>query len=284
MPVKGKFTIHGARGSLPVSGPAFRRYGGYTSCLSLETEEGVVVVDAGTGIASLWNDLSRRQQIPPVTILLTHLHLDHMAGLTALPLFHRKGVQVTLLADSAVFKDWPGAVKTLVGRPFWPVSIRNSEVHVRIGSLPKGKSTLWLYGVRIERCLVRHPQGCLSYKLRLPGQTVVLASDREVGDPGLDAAFLEFCRGADVLIHDAQYTPEEYPRRIGWGHSTWKMAAQVARAGQVGRLLLTSHDPFRSDEEVDRLVEKARRAFPHTAAAAEGLTWTPRGTPAQTGG
>jgi phosphoribosyl 1,2-cyclic phosphodiesterase len=263
------FTIHGARGSYPVDGAAFRRYGGSTSCFSLETAQGLLVVDAGTGIAALGDALSRRPALPPITILLTHLHLDHIIGIPSFRPLFRKEASVTFMADPACAGDWQGALTTVAGKPFWPVELLNFGAAIRFEDLPEGP--LSRYGVRVTRRQARHPQGCLSYRLEADGRAIVIATDREHGDAGLDAGARELCQGADVLIHDAQYTPEEYAGRRGWGHSTWEHGARLAVESRVKRLILVSHDPGRSDEEVDRIVAQARAVFPQTIAGAEGM-------------
>ena len=268
-----RVTVHGARGSLPVSGPRTRRYGGQTPCVSVETAEGLLIIDAGTGMAALSEKLAARGgALPPITLLLTHLHLDHVVGLTALLAFLDKRARVAIMADATVLADWPAALKRLIGKPFWPVNLLESGgASVRIRPLPPASKGLRACGLQVSWCPVLHPQGCVSYRLTGEGATVVLATDREHGDAGLDRRFLEFCRGADVLVHDAQYTPEEYPARAGWGHTTWEVAARVAAKAKVGKLVLSSHDPSRSDTEVDRIVERARGLFRRTVGAAENL-------------
>ena len=140
-----------------------------------------------------------------------------------------------------------------------------------VQDLPIASHALEIHGVRITWCPVWHPQECLAYRLEVDGKAYVVATDREHGHPDLDPPFVQFCRNADVLVHDAQYLPEEYPRHRGWGHSTFQAAAAVACTANVGRLLLTHHDCGRADDEVDRLVEQARLLFPNTEAAAEGM-------------
>jgi len=263
------FTIHGARGSYPVDGAAYGRYGGSTSCFSLETAQGLLVVDAGTGIAALGDELDRRPALPPITILLTHLHLDHIVGVPSFKPLLKKGASVTFMADSGVGGDWRRMLTTIAGKPLWPVDLLEFGAAIRFEDLPAGPFTR--YGVRILRCPVWHPQGCVSYRLEADGRAIIVATDREHGDAALDAGFLPLCRGADVLIHDAQYTPEEYLSRKGWGHSTWEDGARVAAASGVKRLILVSHDPGRSDDAVDRIVAQAQQVFPKTVAGAERM-------------
>lgn len=259
--------VHGARGSYPVSGHRYCRYGGGTSCFSVETPDGILILDAGTGLASLGEELVRRATLPPMKILFTHVHLDHIMGLPAFKPFFRKDARITLMGHSTPSSRWRQAISTIFGTPFWPVGLSNAEATVRFEDLA-GRGPRTLCGVQVSWCPVRHPQGALSFRLETSRGVMVLATDREHGDRRLDRAFLSFCREADGLIHDAQYLPAEYPRHRGWGHSTWQQAARVACAARVGRLVLTSHDPTRTDADVDRIVRQARRIFPNTVGAA----------------
>lgn len=265
-----KFIIHGARSGRPVWGAQYRRYGGSTSCFSVETEEGLVILDAGTGIASVGHELAQRATVPPMAIFFTHFHLDHVMGMPAFQPFYKKGAEVTLLGHGERAAQWPHTLKTVFGKPLWPIELLDAGAAIRFENLPQHGS-LTRCGAKISWCPVWHPQTCLSYRIETPDRAIVVATDCEHGHADLDQAFLEFCRGAEVLIHDAQYTPEEYPRHRGWGHSTWEQAAvRAARAG-VSQLVLTSHDPSRSDDEIDRMVEQAKRIFPKTSGATEQM-------------
>jgi len=143
-------------------------------------------------------------------------------------------------------------------------------VALKAEELSAGAIDAW--GLRVTPEGLHHPQGAMAYRIDGPERSIVIATDHEAGSAA-DADLLELARGADVLIHDSQYTPEEYAsRKVGWGHSTWEDAAAVAEAAGVGQLVLTSHDPDRTDEEVDGIVTKARERFPNTEGAWEGLT------------
>ena len=261
--------IHGARGSYPVAGEQVRRYGGATSCFSLETADGLLIVDAGTGIASLGDALAQRATLPPITILLTHFHLDHLIGIPAFKPLARRDARVTFMADTACAGDWPRLLTTLIGKPWWPVELKAFGASIQFEPLPDG--ALARYGLAISRCPVWHPQGCVSYRIETPTRTIVLATDREHGDAAQDQAFAAFCRGADVLIHDAQYTSDEHAGRRGWGHSTGEQGARVAADVGVKQLVLVSHDPSRSDDDVDRIVEQAQRTFPNAVGGSAGM-------------
>jgi ribonuclease BN (tRNA processing enzyme) len=124
----------------------------------------------------------------------------------------------------------------------------------------------------VQAVSLSHPQGSTGYRLDAEGRSVMIATDHEAGDPEVDARLADVARGVDVLIHDGQYTAEEYAAdRMGWGHSTWEGAVAAARACGADRLVLTSHDPSRSDDGVDDIVRLARARFPLTAGAYPGM-------------
>ena len=264
-------TIHGTRGTMAVSGHAFQRYGGDTTCFSLATREGLIIVDAGTGIIALGDRLMRRRKLPPITILFTHFHLDHVIGLSLFKPLHRQGASITLMADPHRKESWTAALQTLFAPPFWPLELRHFSAKPRFKALPRLGRRMRLYGAEVAWHPLRHPQQCIAYRFRINRRTYVIATDHELDAESADGAFPDFCRGADVLIADAQYTPAEYPARHDWGHGTWAACARLAATAGVGELILTHHDYRRRDSQIDRLVRQARRLFPATRAARTGL-------------
>ena len=267
------FSIQGARGSLMAGGPEFRRHGRNTTCMTLRTATGVVAIDAGTGLPAGLNGQPKAESPGglKLSILFTHFHLDHVVGLPLLRALYAPSTSLRILGDPR--RDWQAAIRGLISKPYWPVDLENAGAAIEWQPAPQAGAVLELHGVKITACPVWHPQGCLSYRLEADGRSYVIATDREVGSPEFDPACILFCRGADVLVHDAHYLPEEYPRFRGWGHSTFEGAAAVAREAGVSRLILTHHDARRTDDEIDRLVERARKLFPNTEAAVEGTSF-----------
>lgn len=265
------FTIHGARGTMAVSGHAFNRYGGETTCFSLATRQGILIVDAGTGIIALGDQLMRLSDLPPITIMFTHFHLDHVIGLPLFKPLYRQGASVTLMADPHRKENWPDCLRTLVAPPFWPLDLRHFGAAIRFQPLPRRNRRMRTYGVEIAWHPLRHAQQCLAYRLNIQQRSFVIATDHELDADSADGAFTDFCRGASVLIADAQYTPAEYFIQHGWGHGTWAACARLATTASVGKLILTHHDRRRTDIQIDRLVHQARRLFPATRAARSGM-------------
>ncbi len=130
------FRIHGARGSMPACGEAYIRYGGDTTCCSLETDEGVLVIDAGTGIVRLGEELARRPKPPPVTVLFTHLHMDHVMGLPFFLPFYDEEASIALVGSGGPEGKWRETLTTLVGEPYCPIDLRNPPASVVFSELP----------------------------------------------------------------------------------------------------------------------------------------------------
>ena len=264
-----RFTIHGSRGSMPVWGSDFQACGGATSCYSLETDEGLIVIDAGTGISQLANKLASGFS-KPVTILFSHLHLDHIMGLPFFDLLYRSGIDITLMGDPGRETDWKTDLGRIMRKPYWPVDLEAVRASVTFVDLPSDANETTVYGTRVSWTPVWHPQGCVAYRLETPQANIVVATDIEYGHETLDDGFISFCQPGDILIHDAQYTEDELERFTGFGHTCWRRAANTASETQASRLYLTHHAPTRTDAEVEELVGKARELFADTQAACDG--------------
>lgn len=254
---------------MPASGATFARYGGHTTCFCLETEEGLVIIDAGTGIALV--EETTEEESLPATLLFTHFHLDHIMALPFLKRLANPQSSLKLMADSSGRTDWRSALMNLFAPPYWPVALTKMGAGLEFNDLPSGANSLELYGAHISWCPLFHPQGCLAYRLEAADRLVVIVTDHEAGNPIVDNILLRFCSKADYLIYDAQYTPGELEKHRGWGHSSWAEGVELAVKADVGELILTHHDYKRRDDDVDKIVEMARRRFPKTRAAGEKM-------------
>lgn len=269
MPPELRVLLHGVRGSVPAAGPSTARYGGDT--ISLEVDLGTpdhrLVIDAGTGL--------RQAVVAPADaaavtfdVLFTHFHWDHVEGLGFFPPIFEAGYRFNFRGRPqgiTVQEALEGALRP----PWFPVPFAETASTRTYETLTDEPLT---FGeVEVAVCPLNHPQGVLGYLIRSGGRTIALATDHEAGDEDIDRALVNWARGADVLIHDAQYTAVDYEAHRGWGHSTWDQAVDAAIAAEVGQLITISHDPSRTDDEIDSLVEAARTRFPHTAAAYAGM-------------
>lgn len=260
----------GVRGSIAVSGPDILRTGGNTSCVELEHEGERLVLDGGTGLRGLGDHLGWR----PVrlSLLFSHVHWDHIQGVPFfLPFFHPEA-EVTLMGarrDSGGIED---ALRRQMKPPQFPVGL--DSFRARLAWRDVDRQPFEVGPFRVTAVDLDHPDGVCAYRVEAGGRSVVYATDVEHG-AALDPRLVALSEGADLLVHDAQYTQAEYlgeggPSRKGWGHSSWEQAVAVARTAGVARLALFHHDPRRGDDGVAVIEAQAQRLLPGSFAAREG--------------
>ncbi|MDW7761192.1 MAG: MBL fold metallo-hydrolase [Acidobacteriota bacterium] len=261
----------GVRGTFPSPGQDKIRYGGHTLCASRRlSSEAVAIIDAGTGIRPLGDRLMRETSGKDlrVFLFLTHFHLDHIIGFPFFAPLYSSRTELTVLAATDPEETREILAGLMKGRAF-PLDLDETPCRKTFRKFEEG---LEIADVRFSSCPLRHPQGSTAFRLDAGGASVVMAMDTEHPDTGVDEVLAILARGADHLVYDATYTPEEYNKgKKGWGHSTWLEGTRLARAAGVGHLVLSHWNPDHSDEQVEALLESARREFPRTLAAAEGM-------------
>jgi phosphoribosyl 1,2-cyclic phosphodiesterase len=251
----------GTRGSIPSPGPLTLEFGGNTTCLEILPKSGRrLVIDAGTGMRVLGEHLRETGEPVSLHLFLTHNHWDHLLGLPFFAPIYEEGTEI-------VVDGWPQAFQALtrvfddhMGNGFFPVAF--DQLKARIDFLNRvARTPINLNGVIIDSIPLNHPQGGLGYRIREDENSLVFITDNELGGGSSRRFrdFVKFAKACNLLIHDSQYLPEEMADHRGWGHSTYKEAVALAAEAGVKRLLLTHHDPSRSDEQVHQLVERARQ-------------------------
>lgn len=268
-----RLRMWGVRGSTPSPQPETIGYGGNTSCLEIQRgDEAPLILDGGTGIRGLGLELAKRcdSKRISIAIFLSHFHWDHIQGIPFFAPLFLETFQVRFYS-SASPEELRRALEEQMGSRHFPA---RAAVKADLQYLEIPDDGVQIGGLLVGAFPLFHPGGSTGYSVKGSGKTVVYVSDHEPGDDVIDRHLLEQARGADVLIYDAQYTPEEYPGRRGWGHGTWLEATRVAKDAGVRQLVLSHHDPQRSDQAVTAILAEAVKLFENTIAAREGWTLT----------
>lgn len=275
-----KLVFWGVRGSTPTLERDTWRYGGNTPCLELIAPGGThFILDCGTGLRLLGNRWAHSQSEFGVDahVLVTHYHWDHIQGIPFfLPFFeaqnrfHFYSFQSKFLGADSLRQ----VLESQLASPYFPVDVAMMAAPRSFREVAGGDH--WeIDTTRVSTAWLNHPQGCLGYRFDMTSGSIVYATDNEPGIPEFDKSLRQFAQGADVLIYDAQYSPEQIAStRKGWGHSSWLEGVKVARDARVRNLVLFHHNPDSTDSTVDGFLSAARQEFPSTWAAAEGMCLT----------
>ncbi|MBK8009956.1 MAG: MBL fold metallo-hydrolase [Deltaproteobacteria bacterium] len=276
-----KVTFWGVRGSIATGGSAFAGFGGNTTCLEVEHGPDRIIVDAGTGIRALGVKLVSEHAslpIPPMrpleaSLLFTHLHWDHVQGFPFFAPAFRPETELRLYGP--VDEDGVSLEDVLLRQmqtPTFPVPLKAMAATMSFHSLNSGRE-FSVGSIDVTVRSLNHPQGCLGFRFEAGGRSLCFATDTEHREDGsIDDALLDLGRNVDLLIHDAQYTDDEYSRRVGWGHSSYAGAARIAKGCGARSLVLFHHDPAHDDAFLQRMENDARGLFPWCLAAREGLS------------
>lgn len=257
-----KITLWGTRGSLPSAGPETVRYGGNTSCVEIRDRSGaLIVLDAGTGIRRLGRAVER--SVARVDILLTHLHMDHIQGFGFFEPLHRPGLEVHVWGPPSTTHDLRTRLTKYLSPPLFPVRLRDLPCRLHLHDVPAGAFTI--AALQVHAAHVFHPGPTVGYRFVEGGRSVVYIPDHEPalgaqifpGSPQWTSGY-DLAKEADLLIHDAQFTVQEYAHRIGWGHSAIDDTARFAALVGARRLVTFHHDPGHSDEALDRMAAQVR--------------------------
>jgi len=244
----------GTRGSIAVPGKETIMYGGNTTCLEMTLESGKkIIVDAGTGIRALGNKLLAEKEPLDVHLLITHIHWDHILGFPFFDPLYETSTKISIEGFPTCMKGLRSTFDNRMGDGFFPLKFDDLRAEIRYqDKLSKG--AFEIDGLVVDSIFLQHPQGGYGYRFREGGKTLVFLTDNELREDAwigrTPKEYAEFCRDADILIHDAQYIPQEIEDRRGWGHSDYPSAFDLAHKANVKKLILFHHDPSRTDLEV----------------------------------
>ncbi|MFQ5583038.1 MAG: MBL fold metallo-hydrolase [Calditrichia bacterium] len=295
-----RLRIYGVRGSHPPTRINNTTIGVNTTCLRIDLGPHVIIFDAGTGIVNLGQDLmgeiqggKSKQNLWKLHILFTHFHIDHLMGFPYFLMNYIPNTQIDFISPRLVNYRLEEVLEQLMSPALFPVTLSELPSTRRFHDFGEGKVVLffedsfkivhlsdagteknWIGKISCSRFYTHPKSGSYTYKIETgSGKSIVFATDVE-GFVGGDKRLLKLSEGADILIHDAQYTFDEYAMFQGFGHSTYKMACDIAKEAGVKKLLLFHHDPKHGDELLQELQESARKIFPETYMATESMDFT----------
>ncbi|HOX28370.1 MAG TPA: MBL fold metallo-hydrolase [bacterium] len=262
-----KIRFWGVRGSIPTPGKNTLIVGGNTSCVEILSESGSsLIFDSGTGIREFGFDYLKRENFQKqLHVFISHVHWDHIQGFPFFVPAYLPAMEINIHGQEKV----KTALKAQMSSPFFPVGF--GELKAKLNFIEITEEPLKAGGCVITPFLMKHPQDDIGFSIEENGKKVVYSGDTEHSLGGDHASFIAFMKNADMLIFDAQYTPEEYKSRIGWGHSSFEVAVEVAKEAGVKKLVLFHHEPTHDDAFIERIEAQTREMFENTVAAREGM-------------
>ncbi len=265
--------FYGTRGSIPICDKDFQEFGGNTTCVALfrEEQDDIVVFDSGSGIRNLGKELMEKTFFPNQRIIIgfSHFHWDHIQGFPFFDPAYDSTKEILLVAygEKLTINDLKEVLSRQMENTYFPIKLENMGAKFDF-DLRKIKEAIFPDG----RVLVNshnHPGGAQGYRVETNNKVVVFCTDVEHGTD-IDENVVKLAKDADILIHEAQYTPEELPNFKGWGHSSWEQAIEVAERANVKRLYLTHHDPDHDDAFLRKVEKQCQKRFPNCFLAREG--------------
>lgn len=256
----------GVRGSIPVPGKETVNFGGNTSCVEVRTETARIVIDGGTGLRLLGSHYTCGERI---VLLFSHLHWDHIQGFPFFAPIYDNNAIVDIYSGHKANISLEEVLRGQMQAPNFPVELDKLPGQFSFHEVHKGQS-FTLDGMVIQTVSLNHPNGATGFRFNLETCAYVHLTDHE-HIPEFEDRIVAFCQGADVVSIDAMFTPEEYEKHLGWGHSSWLHAVDIVKKAGAKKLILFHHDPSHSDDFMEKMESRVKKEFRETIAAREGL-------------
>jgi len=264
-----KVKFWGVRGSVPTPGVKYIKYGGNTPCVEVQLPNNqLFIFDAGTGIRELGNVLCKGEDKLKIHIFLSHFHWDHIQGLPFFMPSYIKGNEIVILGMDLQEARLDKIIFNQMESIYFPVKLQSLAAHIQFQILTDGSNVI--EEVKVDTMYINHPGQAMGYVITFGKTKICYFTDNELVPTWVTNAFklkyrtdmrekaLKLISGADLFIHDAQYTDEEYKTKVGWGHSSLTEVLRLAKEGRVKRLALFHHDPDHFDEQIDVLVANCK--------------------------
>jgi phosphoribosyl 1,2-cyclic phosphodiesterase len=261
----------GVRGSIACASPNHMKYGGNTSCIEVNCGNRLIVFDAGTGIRSLGTVLAK-SDVRDFHLFLTHTHWDHINGFPFFTPAYNPDFSIHIKAGHLMDKGGILQVlSTQMDNPMFPVPLEAMRANMTYEDFTAGETMDLGDGIVVQTAALNHPNDATGYRVNYEGRSVAYITDTEhvPGEP--DTNILKLIEGCDVVIYDATYTEEEFPSKIGWGHSTWNEGMKLCRMAGAKHLAIFHHEPDHFDDFMDDLAAEAKAAWDGCFVTREGM-------------
>jgi len=263
----------GVRGSIACPEPTTARYGGNTACVEVRCGDRLLIFDGGTGVRPLGKALIAGGAVTDADIFFSHCHIDHIVGFPFFAPCHVPTTQLRLWAGNLLpeyrIED---ILRRMMADPLFPIGFADLKATIAFHDFRAGETLRPHPGVTLRTAPLNHPGRATGYRLEYANRSLAYITDTE-HRPGLpDRNVLWLARGADLMIYDCNFTDEEFPRYVGWGHSTWQEGVRIAEAAGVKKLAMFHHDPDHDDAFLDRIGAEAATLRADTIVASEGTT------------
>ena len=269
MALKVKFW--GVRGSIACPSPNHIKYGGNTSCLEVTAGDRRLVLDAGTGIRGLGQTFLK-DDVSQIHLLLTHTHWDHINGFPFfVPAYDPRRSLHIMAGHLRGGEGIQNVLAAQMDNPMFPVPLSAMQAKMRFEDFDAGMEFNIYDDVHVRTAALNHPNGATGYRIEHNGHSICYVTDTEHVPGKMDQNVLGLIEGADVVIYDSTYTEEEFPNRIGWGHSTWNEGVKLCKEAGAKSMAIFHHDPEHDDEFMDQLGEDAYKEWDGTFVAKEGM-------------
>ncbi len=264
--------FYGVRGSIACPGSDTLRYGGNTSCVAVHCGEHVLILDAGTGIKILGDELAKKAP-RRLHLLFSHTHMDHVNGFPFFKPAYIPGFELHMWAGHLQPKSHlREQIDNLMASPLFPVGVEIMASNPVFHDFHGGETLdLGIPEITVRTCAIPHPNGATAYRIEYQGKSICYVTDTEHPEQGRNAEIVRLIEGTDLFIYDSNFTDEEYPAYKGWGHSTWQEGVRLAQAANVKTYVAFHHDPSHTDDRMDAISDAIEQALPGSVVAKEGM-------------
>lgn len=268
-----KITFRGVRGSSPTPFKTHMKYGGNTSCVTLELDGRLLILDGGSGLAAFGIEFLNSETPFEGTLLLTHQHTDHICGIPFFAPLHRPDSLLSIFGGNAQkFGGLKHILSLQMSPPFFPLPFRKLSSNPSVTEFEPGESLDILPDVKITTFPLKHTVDTVGYRIEHKGKKLAYIVDTEHVEGKTDQHVLQLMEDADVVIYDTTYAEEEYPVKQGWGHSTWEEGARLCGLAKAKLFVPFHYSPEHTDDRIGSLAERMKGKFPRISPAREGET------------